>query len=71
MSFWTGFSSLFDWMVPKTLDESLGDLDNNMQELYDRMGWGIYNNPLEQEEYKRQNRLYDNPTESQKSWFEE
>ena len=38
MSFWKGFSSLFDWMVPKTLDESLHDLDNNMQELYDRMG---------------------------------
>ena len=71
MSFWDGFSSLFDWMVPKSLDESLSDLDNNMQELYDRMGWGIYHHPLEQEEYKRQNRLYDNPTESQKSWFEQ
>ena len=49
MSFWTGFSSLFDWMIPKTLDESLSDLDNNMQELYDRMGWGIYHHPFEQD----------------------
>ena len=35
MSFLKGFFSLFDWMSPKTLDES-------MQELYDNMGWGKY-----------------------------
>lgn len=45
-SFLKGFFSLFDWMFPKTLDESLDDLDNSMKDLYDRMGWGKYNNPL-------------------------
>jgi len=35
MSFLKGFFSLFDWMSPKTLDES-------MQELYDNMSWGKY-----------------------------
>jgi hypothetical protein len=35
MSFLNGFLSLFDWMFPKTLDDS-------MQELYDKMGWGKY-----------------------------
>ena len=35
MSFLKGFTSLFDWMFPKTLDES-------MQELYDKMNWGTY-----------------------------
>ena len=44
-SFLKGFFSLFDWMSPKTLDESLDDLDNSMKDLYDRMGWGKYNNP--------------------------
>ena len=29
---------LFDWMFPRTLDE-------RMQDLYDRMGWGEYRNP--------------------------
>ena len=43
-SFLKGFLSLFDWMSPKTLDESMDDLDNSMQNLYDRMGWGKYNN---------------------------
>lgn len=41
MSFFKGFCSLFDWMWPKTLDESL-------QELHDDMGWGEYKNPLQQ-----------------------
>lgn len=45
-SFFKGFFSLFDWMSPKTLDESLDDLDNSMKDLYDRMGWGSYSNPL-------------------------
>lgn len=34
-SFLKGFTSLFDWMFPKTLDES-------MQQLYDKMNWGTY-----------------------------
>ena len=46
-SFLKGFLSLFDWMNPKTLDESMDDLDNSMQNLYDRMGWGLYINPWE------------------------
>lgn len=41
-SFWKGFTSLFDWMNPKTLDENINDLDTQMQDLYDRMGWGQY-----------------------------
>lgn len=45
-NFLKGFFSLFDWMSPKTLDESLDDLDNSMKDLYDRMGWGSYSNPL-------------------------
>jgi hypothetical protein len=44
-SFLKGFFSLFDWMNPKTLDESLDDLDNSMKDLYDRMGWGEYKKP--------------------------
>ena len=44
-SFLKGFFSLFHWMNPKTLDESMDDLDNSMQNLYDRMDWGKYNNP--------------------------
>lgn len=39
MSFLKGFFSLFDWMSPRTLDDS-------MQELYDKMNWGEYKNPL-------------------------
>lgn len=43
-SFLKGFFSLFDWMSPKSLDDSLYDLDISMMELYDRMGWGSYSN---------------------------
>ena len=46
MSFLKGFTSLFDWMFPKTYQEMSDDLDNSMQELYTRNGWGKYNNPL-------------------------
>ena len=41
MSFFKGFSSIFDWMFPRTLDEQL-------QDLYDDMGWGEYKNPTEE-----------------------
>lgn len=44
-SFLKGFFSLFDWMSPKSLDESMDDLDNSMKDLYDRMGWGEYKKP--------------------------
>lgn len=47
MSFLKGFTSLFDWMFPKTYQEMSDDLDNQMQELYNRNGWGKYNNPLQ------------------------
>ena len=46
MSFLKGFFSLFDWMSPKTLDESLEGLDESLQHLYDKMNWGKYNNPM-------------------------
>lgn len=42
MSFLKGFFSLFDWMSPKTLDESLEGLDESLQHLYDKMNWGKY-----------------------------
>ena len=48
MSFLKGFTSLFDWMFPpKTYQELSDDLDDKMQELYNRCGWGKYNNPLQ------------------------
>jgi hypothetical protein len=47
MSLLKGFSSLFDWVFPsKSYQETSDDLDAKMQELYDRCGWGKYNNPL-------------------------
>ena len=45
-SFWKGFFSLFDCIFPKSTEEQLNDLDNQMQNLYDRMGWGKYNFPI-------------------------
>lgn len=39
-SFWKGFCNLFGCFSPKTLDES-------MEDLYERMGWGQYHNPCE------------------------
>lgn len=44
-SFWKGFFSLFDWMFPRSMEEQLNELDNSMQSLYDRMGWGKYTLP--------------------------
>jgi len=32
-SFLKGFFGLFDWMSPKTVDETINDLDNQMQDL--------------------------------------
>jgi len=47
MSFLKGFLSLFDWMFPsKSYQELSDDIDAQMQDLYDRNGWGKYNNPL-------------------------
>lgn len=45
-SFLKGFCSIFDWMNPRTHQEQMEDLDNQLQDLYDRMGWGVYENPL-------------------------
>jgi hypothetical protein len=42
MSLLKGFTSLFDWMFPKTLNESLEGLDESLQHLYDKMNWGKY-----------------------------
>lgn len=44
-SFWKGFFSLFDWMFPRSMEEQLNELDNSMQNLYDRMGWSKYTLP--------------------------
>lgn len=40
-AFLKGFISMFDWMCPRTVDEQL-------QDLYDDMDWGEYKNPLEE-----------------------
>lgn len=39
-SFWKSFCNLFGCFSPKTLDES-------MEDLYERMGWGKYHDPCE------------------------
>lgn len=44
-SFCKGFFSLFDWMFPRSMEEQLNELDNKMQDLYYRMGWGEYSYP--------------------------
>ena len=44
-SFLRGCFSLFDWMFPRTMEERMEDLDDSMQDLYDRMGWGEYQKP--------------------------
>lgn len=51
-SFLKGFLSLFDWMIPpyKNYDEFSQELDDKMQDLYDKMGWGKYENPLKKNE---------------------
>jgi hypothetical protein len=46
MSFLKGFFSLFDWMFPKSLEERFEELDDSMQKLYTKMGWGDYKNPM-------------------------
>jgi len=47
MSFIKGFTSLFDWMFPsKTYQELTEELDEKMQDLYDKNGWGQYQNLL-------------------------
>jgi hypothetical protein len=54
-SFLKGFMSLFDWVFPsKNYEESSEELDDQMQELYDKMGWGKYENPLR---HKKMNEL--------------
>jgi hypothetical protein len=40
-AFLKGFVSMFDWMFPRTVDEQL-------QDLYDDMHWGMYKNLLEE-----------------------
>lgn len=44
-SFCKGFFSLFDSMFPRSTEEQLNELNNSMQDLYDRMGWGKYSYP--------------------------
>jgi len=47
MSFLKGFFSLFDWMFPpRTYKELSEELDEKMQDLYIKMNWGQYQNPL-------------------------
>ena len=43
-SFWKSFVSIFNlFPSPKTYYEQKNELDKQMQDLYDRMGWGKYN----------------------------
>lgn len=47
MSFWESFAKIFNlFPSSKSYDEISEELDNKMQNLYDRMGWGVYKNPL-------------------------
>jgi hypothetical protein len=47
MSLLNGFLSLFDWMFPsKNYQELSEELDEKMQDLYDKNRWGKYTNPL-------------------------
>jgi hypothetical protein len=46
MSFLKGFTSLFDWMFPQSYQEMSDDLDEKMQDLYTKMRWGDYKNPM-------------------------
>lgn len=47
MSFVKEFMSLFDWFsISKSYTQMSNDLDNSMVNLYDKMGWGSYSNPL-------------------------
>jgi len=46
MSFLKGFMSLFDWMNPRSYDEISDELDINLQDFYEKNGWGVYRNPL-------------------------
>lgn len=60
MSFLKGFFSLFDWMSPKTLDESLEGLDESLQHIYDKMNWGKYHNPMCQNNILQQTYIHKN-----------
>jgi len=64
MSFLKGFISLFDWMFPpKNYQELSDELDNKMQNLYDKMNWGKYNNPIKGK--NADNKLLNDPKNQQ------
>jgi hypothetical protein len=47
MSFLKGFFSIFNlFPQQKSYQKLTNELDNKMQNLYDKMGWGTYKNPL-------------------------
>jgi hypothetical protein len=46
-NFWKGFFNIFNlFPSSKSYDEISEELDNKMQDLYDKMGWGTYKSPL-------------------------
>lgn len=51
-SFLEGFMSIFDWMFPKykNYDELSEEVDCRLQNLYDKMNWGKYENPLKKQD---------------------
>lgn len=53
-----GFYGLLGWLTPRTTREQLNDLDDSMQKLYDRMGWGVYHHPFDYEKQPDKNWLY-------------
>ena len=47
MSFWKNLINIFNlFPSSKNYNQLSNELDQNMQKLYDDMGWGKYNNPL-------------------------
>jgi hypothetical protein len=63
MSFLKGFTSLFDWMFSQTYQEMSDDLDEKMQDLYDKNNWGQYQNPLKYSPFPVNNCSYISATD--------
>jgi hypothetical protein len=44
-----GMCSIFSWILPsKSYKELSKEIDEKIQDLYDKQGWGEYHNPINQ-----------------------
>lgn len=51
-NFLRGIASIFNlWPTPKNYDELVEEVNQDMQNLYDKHGWGKYYNPLDNNSY--------------------